>query len=43
MGRDYALVIEGLSVDNPPQLLGSSCTYLPEVNASRTIRSSPRP
>lgn len=35
VGRDYALVIEGLSVDNPPQFLGSSCNYLPEVNASR--------
>jgi hypothetical protein len=35
VGRDYALVIEGLSADNPPQFLGSSCNYLPEVNASR--------
>jgi hypothetical protein len=35
VGRDYALVIEGLSQDNPPRLLGSSCNYLPEVNASR--------
>lgn len=35
VGRNYALVIEGLSVDNPPQFLGSSCNYLPEVNASR--------
>jgi hypothetical protein len=35
VGRNYALVIEGLSVDNPPKFLGSSCNYLPEVNASR--------
>jgi len=35
VGRDYALVIEGLSGDAPPQFLGSSCNYLPEVNASR--------
>ncbi|WP_044191007.1 hypothetical protein [Hyalangium minutum] len=35
VGRDYALVIEALSVDNPPQFLGSSCNRLPEVNASR--------
>ena len=35
VGRDYALVIEGVSTDNPPQFLGSSCNYLPEVNANR--------
>jgi len=35
VGRDYALVIEGVSGDSPPQFLGSSCNYLPEVNASR--------
>ncbi len=35
MGRDYALVIEALSSDNPPRFLGSSCNYLPEVNAGR--------
>jgi hypothetical protein len=35
VGRDYALIIEAISGDSPPQLLGSSCNYLPEVNASR--------
>jgi hypothetical protein len=35
VGRDYALIIEAISSDSPPQLLGSSCNYLPEVNASR--------
>lgn len=33
VGRDYALVIEALSADNPPRFLGSSCNYLKEVNA----------
>jgi hypothetical protein len=33
VGRDYALVIEALSRDTPPRFLGSSCNYLPEVNA----------
>ncbi|XXF80497.1 hypothetical protein P2318_12320 [Myxococcaceae bacterium GXIMD 01537] len=33
VGRDYALVIEALSTDNPPRFLGSSCNYLREVNA----------
>ncbi len=32
VGRDYALVIEALSADNPPRFLGSSCNYLKEVN-----------
>lgn len=36
VGRDYALVIEGLSSDNPPRFLGSSCTYMPQgVNATQ--------
>lgn len=35
VGRDYALVIEGLSNDSPPRFLGSSCNYLPEVNATQ--------
>jgi hypothetical protein len=35
VGRDYALIIEALSGDAPPRFLGSSCNYLPEVNASR--------
>jgi len=36
VGRDYALVIEGLSSDSPPRFLGSSCTYLPQgVNATQ--------
>jgi hypothetical protein len=35
VGRDYALVIEAISGDSPPHFLGSSCNYLPEVNASR--------
>jgi len=35
VGRDYALVIEALSTDNPPRFLGSSCNYLREVNAGR--------
>jgi hypothetical protein len=35
VGRDYVLVIEGISADSPPQFLGSSCNYLQEVNASR--------
>lgn len=34
VGRDYALVIEAVSGDTPPRFLGSSCNYLPEVNAS---------
>lgn len=34
VGRDYALIIEAISGDTPPRFLGSSCTYLPEVNAS---------
>jgi hypothetical protein len=35
VGRDYALIIEGISGDSPPRFLGSSCNYLQEVNASR--------
>lgn len=35
VGRDYALIIEGLSGDSPPRFLGSSCNLLPEVNAGR--------
>jgi hypothetical protein len=35
VGRDYAMVIEALSKDSPPRLLGSSCNYLLEVSASR--------
>lgn len=36
VGRNYTLVIEGLSSDSPPRFLGSSCTYLPQgVNATR--------
>jgi hypothetical protein len=35
VGRDYALVIEGLSADTPPRFLGSSCNYLPVVNTTR--------
>jgi hypothetical protein len=35
VGRDYALIIEAISSDSPPQFLGSSCNYLPEVNTSR--------
>jgi hypothetical protein len=35
VGRDYALIIEALSGDSPPHFLGSSCTFLPEVNATR--------
>jgi hypothetical protein len=34
VGRDYALIIEALSNANPPQFLGSSCNYLPVVNAT---------
>jgi hypothetical protein len=30
VGRDYALIIEGLSSDSPPRFLGSSCTYMPD-------------
>lgn len=29
VGTRYTLVIEALSTSNPPQLLGTSCTYLP--------------
>ncbi len=32
-GRDYAVVIEALTRDSPPNLYGSSCTILPEVTA----------
>jgi hypothetical protein len=36
VGRDYVLVIEGISKDSPPRFLGSSCTPLPQgVNATR--------
>jgi hypothetical protein len=35
VGRDYVLVIEAISRAAPPRFLGSSCNYLPEVNASR--------
>ncbi|WP_224249470.1 hypothetical protein [Hyalangium gracile] len=35
VGRDYVLVIEAISNESPPRFLGSSCNYLPEVNASR--------
>ncbi len=35
VGRDYALVIEALSTDNPPRFLGSSCNYLQEVNTGQ--------
>ncbi|WP_224370770.1 hypothetical protein [Hyalangium versicolor] len=33
VGRDYALIIEALSKETPARFLGSSCNYLPEVNA----------
>ena len=33
IGKDYGLVIEALSKDNPPKLAGSSCNYLQEINA----------
>ena len=32
-GKDYAVVIEALSKDSPPRLTGSSCNYLPQVQA----------
>jgi hypothetical protein len=35
VGRDYALVIEALSMDTPARFLGSSCNYLQEVNAGQ--------
>jgi hypothetical protein len=35
VGRDYALIIEAISVDTPPSFLGSSCNLLTQVNASR--------
>ncbi len=35
VGRDYVLVIEAISGSTPPSFLGSSCNYLPEVNASQ--------
>ncbi len=31
VGKDYALVIEALSKDDPPKLAGSSCDYLAEI------------
>jgi hypothetical protein len=33
VGKDYGLVIEALSKDNPPKLAGSSCNYLQEIVA----------
>ncbi len=32
-GKDYAVVIEALSKDAPPQLAGSSCNYVKEIVA----------
>jgi hypothetical protein len=32
-GKDYAVVIEALSKDEPPQLAGSSCNYEKEIVA----------
>jgi hypothetical protein len=34
VGRDYVLIIEALSGGTPPRFLGSSCNFLPEVNAT---------
>lgn len=33
VGKDYAVVIEALSRDNPPQLIGTSCSYLQEITS----------
>ncbi|WNG25708.1 hypothetical protein F0U62_18045 [Cystobacter fuscus] len=35
VGRDYVVIIEALSRDNPPRFLGSSCNYLESVSATR--------
>jgi hypothetical protein len=35
VGTDYVVVIEAISRHTPPQLLGSSCNYLAQVNATR--------
>ena len=32
-GRDFAFVIEALSTSSPPQLAGSSCTYVELLSA----------
>ncbi|MBX7097839.1 MAG: hypothetical protein K1X89_09015 [Myxococcaceae bacterium] len=32
-GKDFALVVEALSKLSPPNLVGSSCTYVPEITA----------
>lgn len=33
VGKDYAVVIEALSKDSPPRLVGSSCNYVPVIRA----------
>jgi len=38
LGKDYGLVIEALSKDNPPQLAGSTCDYVQEINAGMNPR-----
>lgn len=32
VGKDYAVVIEALSKKSPPELAGSSCTFISEIN-----------
>lgn len=51
VGTRYTLVIEALSTSNPPQLLGTSCTYLPNgirdgdngTKLADPMRSNPDP
>lgn len=33
LGKNFALVVEALSKDSPPQLAGSSCNYIRELSA----------
>lgn len=33
LGKDFALVVEAVSKDSPPQLKGSACNYLKELTA----------
>ncbi|MBK7861495.1 MAG: hypothetical protein IPJ65_23350 [Archangiaceae bacterium] len=41
-GRDFAFVIEALGAGSPPQLLGSSCTYVEAVSAgSNRVSANP--
>lgn len=38
VGKNYAVVIEALSFDTPPKLLGSSCNYVEEIRAGSNDR-----